>query len=99
MIVYTRIEYYIKGRYFSFFFQAEDGIRDRDVTEVQTCALPIFLRHSTTASRSSSEKPSMLLRASTAASELLLTCRPSRVFRSPTCRPPQPGIIYYLFYI
>src|SRR6266540_5195595 len=24
-----------------FFFQAEDGIRDRDVTGVQTCALPI----------------------------------------------------------
>src|SRR6202167_6575256 len=24
------------------FFQAEDGIRDRLVTEVQTCALPIF---------------------------------------------------------
>src|SRR5207249_9359873 len=31
--------------YFSlfFFFQAEDGIRDRNVTGVQTCALPIFL--------------------------------------------------------
>src|SRR5262249_57206215 len=33
-----------------FFFQAEDGIRDWSVTEVQTCALPIwldefFLRH------------------------------------------------------
>src|SRR5437667_5815714 len=27
--------------YFFFFFQAEDGIRDRDVTGVQTCALPI----------------------------------------------------------
>src|SRR5207248_8932633 len=25
-----------------FFFQAEDGIRDRTVTRVQTCALPIF---------------------------------------------------------
>src|SRR5699024_2482561 len=25
-----------------FFFQAEDGIRDRNVTEVQTCALPIL---------------------------------------------------------
>ena len=25
-----------------FFFQAEDGIRDRLVTGVQTCALPIF---------------------------------------------------------
>src|SRR5699024_11570061 len=26
-----------------FFFQAEDGIRDRNVTGVQTCALPIFM--------------------------------------------------------
>src|SRR5699024_11465352 len=26
----------------AFFFQAEDGIRDRNVTGVQTCALPIF---------------------------------------------------------
>src|SRR6266508_5742269 len=26
----------------SFFFQAEDGIRDGHVTGVQTCALPIF---------------------------------------------------------
>src|SRR5207248_5575964 len=27
---------------FCFFFQAEDGIRDRTVTGVQTCALPIW---------------------------------------------------------
>src|SRR5690606_39534298 len=27
---------------FSFFFQAEDGIRDFHVTGVQTCALPIY---------------------------------------------------------
>src|SRR5437667_4153552 len=27
-----------------FFFQAEDGIRDRDVTGVQTCALPISIK-------------------------------------------------------
>src|SRR5207248_3622086 len=27
--------------YLFFFFQAEDGIRDRTVTGVQTCALPI----------------------------------------------------------
>src|SRR5699024_11909860 len=32
---------YVK-RYF--FFQAEDGIRDRNVTGVQTCALPIWAR-------------------------------------------------------
>src|SRR5699024_11399600 len=28
--------------YYFFFFQAEDGIRDRNVTGVQTCALPIL---------------------------------------------------------
>src|SRR5699024_12000964 len=28
-------------RFCLFFFQAEDGIRDRNVTGVQTCALPI----------------------------------------------------------
>ena len=28
---------------FVFFFEAEDGIRDYDVTGVQTCALPISL--------------------------------------------------------
>src|SRR5437879_7684603 len=30
-------------RYFFFFFQAEDGIRDTSVTGVQTCALPILV--------------------------------------------------------
>src|SRR3989442_9946769 len=30
---------------FFFFFQAEDGIRDADVTGVQTCALPIYPRY------------------------------------------------------
>src|SRR2546430_6217313 len=29
----------------TFFFQAEDGIRDLTVTGVQTCALPIFAVH------------------------------------------------------
>src|SRR5699024_11931872 len=31
-----------------FFFQAEDGIRDRNVTGVQTCALPIYSYSGTT---------------------------------------------------
>src|SRR5215813_6139287 len=31
--------------FFFFFFQAEDGIRDADVTGVQTCALPILARY------------------------------------------------------
>src|SRR5207249_6387473 len=30
-----------------FFFQAEDGIRDRNVTGVQTCALPICIARQT----------------------------------------------------
>src|SRR5215813_6136416 len=37
--------FFLKEKYvvfFFFFFQAEDGIRDADVTGVQTCALPIF---------------------------------------------------------
>src|SRR2546430_8680799 len=29
-------------KFFFFFFQAEDGIRDLTVTGVQTCALPIY---------------------------------------------------------
>src|SRR5699024_11420502 len=33
---------YIYEFLFIFFFQAEDGIRDRNVTGVQTCALPIY---------------------------------------------------------
>src|SRR2546425_5244832 len=34
---------------FFFFFQAEDGIRDKLVTGVQTCALPIYRRGSSLA--------------------------------------------------
>src|SRR4030067_2515958 len=34
----------MKNSYISFFFQAEDGIRDKLVTGVQTCALPISRR-------------------------------------------------------
>src|SRR5438094_2609960 len=37
----------IAADYF-FFFQAEDGIRDRTVTGVQTCALPILGRRGST---------------------------------------------------
>src|SRR5437868_11015903 len=35
-------EYTGSDHVFFFFFQAEDGIRDRNVTGVQTCALPIY---------------------------------------------------------
>src|SRR5207249_6053984 len=41
--VFVVPEYYMMLQIycFFFFFQAEDGIRDRNVTGVQTCALPI----------------------------------------------------------
>src|SRR5699024_4943952 len=50
---YCRLEYpynYVQccPLVFFFFFQAEDGIRDRNVTGVQTCALPIFLTQTLT---------------------------------------------------
>src|SRR5437867_6158875 len=41
MFHYSLCCYVMIGLFF-FFFQAEDGIRDRTVTGVQTCALPIF---------------------------------------------------------
>src|SRR2546425_9165268 len=37
-----------------FFFQAEDGIRDKLVTGVQTCALPIYLKEIATTRRARS---------------------------------------------
>src|SRR5699024_3925314 len=42
-----------------FFFQAEDGIRDRNVTGVQTCALPIWfvLRYRTDLDSSADRLP------------------------------------------
>src|SRR5262245_65293463 len=48
--------------FFFFFFQAEDGIRDAEVTGVQTCALPIlrrvfFGRHDRQAADVSTPKP------------------------------------------
>src|SRR5579885_214867 len=42
------------------FFQAEDGIRDRNVTGVQTCALPIFHRGPRKHDRRSSDQDSRL---------------------------------------
>src|SRR5256886_3543170 len=42
------------SRYFFFFFQAEDGIRDLTVTGVQTCALPISSRSTSTITKEAS---------------------------------------------
>src|SRR5438105_5256999 len=41
IVIYSAYLFFV----FFFFFQAEDGIRDPLVTGVQTCALPICLRH------------------------------------------------------
>src|SRR5205823_7422153 len=44
-----------------FFFQAEDGIRDKLVTGVQTCALPILLRGADAALRPGDQRAGGLL--------------------------------------
>src|SRR2546425_7248545 len=41
MTVVTQLVLLSVPEFFFFFFQAEDGIRDKLVTGVQTCALPI----------------------------------------------------------
>src|SRR2546425_7721952 len=38
----SRLDPVVRRCVFVFFFQAEDGIRDKLVTGVQTCALPIY---------------------------------------------------------
>src|SRR5437867_7966963 len=48
IVVYELFDYFSILVFFFFFFQAEDGIRDRTVTGVQTCALPILSFQSTT---------------------------------------------------
>src|SRR2546430_7405307 len=45
-------------RFFFFFFQAEDGIRDLTVTGVQTCALPISGSGADSRRRSPCRRPS-----------------------------------------
>src|SRR5699024_12195739 len=40
-LVVVAVIHFVIGSLLSFLFQAEDGIRDRNVTGVQTCALPI----------------------------------------------------------
>src|SRR5579885_2237658 len=42
---------------FFFFFQAEDGIRDRNVTGVQTCALPICRSRGSAEAHTAQEQP------------------------------------------
>src|SRR6266498_5007055 len=49
---------------FFFFFQAEDGIRDADVTGVQTCALPISCTERGSIARGASLAPPTWTRSS-----------------------------------
>src|SRR5690554_3902439 len=44
LVIYFLFFFILFFIFFFFFFQAEDGIRDADVTGVQTCALLIYLR-------------------------------------------------------
>src|SRR2546425_1733521 len=62
---------------FFFFFQAEDGIRDKLVTGVQTCALPIwFITPNAASSTLVVRAPQNLLDAATQFLEKLDTTRP-----------------------
>src|SRR5699024_11847471 len=85
--VYTEVSLFVRYcecrislHYFSlslfFFFQAEDGIRDRNVTGVQTCALPI--------SPLISPRPSTTISESRAVVDTrpVLTCGGKMVMRS-----------------
>src|SRR5207249_6046974 len=65
-----------------FFFQAEDGIRDRNVTGVQTCALPIFERPEAAPPRSAMTRASLNDRREPAAERMFV--------RIATCMPMNP---------
>src|SRR5437868_14118458 len=69
--------------FFFFFFQAEDGIRDRNVTGVQTCALPIWCIGPTPMPTCS--RPSSVSRRWTDTPSSSPSRSPSRGF--PTCWP------------
>src|SRR5699024_11702088 len=60
--------------YYIFFFQAEDGIRARNVTGVQTCALPILRRPrpmATSESANNAARPAPVCTAPTATSAMV----------------------------
>src|SRR6266498_3834235 len=76
--------------FFFFFFQAEDGIRDADVTGVQTCALPIS-RSLPTPARQSLANPLMALRGWLARGRVhRADRRPAPACRQPPGWPPTP---------
>src|SRR5205823_11932705 len=72
-----------------FFFQAEDGIRDKLVTGVQTCALPISL--ATSSGTASAVPPAAAIFAATVSSAALrrpdtITVQPSAEIGRASCR-------------
>src|SRR5436190_17982226 len=72
----------------SFFFQAEDGIRDHCVTRVQTCALPISSSPSSSDGRSSASLGSDGGTSTTSGSQITTaTTTPSRT-SGPDGGPP-----------
>src|SRR5699024_1158985 len=79
-----------------FFFQAEDGIRDRNVTGVQTCALPIC-RHIRSRPRpappSEAEHPCNRCCCPANSAPEPLPCGTTRGcrMRCPASSPPPPG--------
>src|SRR5205823_7476121 len=68
--------------FFFFFFQAEDGIRDKLVTGVQTCALPISAPAVTKRPRLVSRLPGLFENAVVTSSPLFLPCATSSRKRS-----------------
>src|SRR5699024_12014546 len=78
----------------SFFFQAEDGIRDRNVTGVQTCALPISFLISTDWLKVTSRVPLPIStrRAPTAQASMALVKETGRPVASHTTSNPSPAV-------
>src|SRR2546430_5428967 len=79
----------------SFFFQAEDGIRDLTVTGVQTCALPIFAPSGLAATCSTSNAPgvSSVARPPSAGTEY--RCVHPSFSQGNTIRSPAPHRIWF----
>src|SRR5207249_6814889 len=73
--------------FFYFFFQAEDGIRRRNVTGVQTCALPILSRPAAALQRHGPAAPQRALRHADRA----LPGAPVHPGRRPRLLSPRPA--------
>src|SRR5205807_6719640 len=84
---------FLPGMAGSFFFQAEDVIRDYKVTGVQTCALPIWRSRGPAPGRPPSRRPTARPRRSPPRARRPPTRGPTAsrpVTRWPTAKPPRP---------